>query len=169
MMPLLTGENRMAFPKLGNLAPAFSLVNQDGKTISLKDFRGKRVVLYFYPRAMTPGCTVQACGLRESAKALARLNVVALGVSPDQPKSLLKFRERDGLNFDLLSDPDHAVAEKYGVWGLKKFMGRESMGILRTTFIIGGDGKLRHIMDKVATKTHHDDVLALLQGALKDI
>ncbi len=159
----------MAFPKIGNLAPAFSLVNQDGKTISLKDFRGKRVVLYFYPRAMTPGCTVQACGLRDSAKALARLNVVALGVSPDQPKSLLKFRERDGLNFDLLSDPDHAVAEKYGVWGLKKFMGRESMGILRTTFIIGGDGKLRHIMDKVATKTHHDDVLALLQGALKDI
>ncbi len=159
----------MAFPKIGNLAPAFSLVNQDGKTISLKDFRGKRVVLYFYPRAMTPGCTVQACGLRDSVKALARLNIVALGVSPDQPKSLLKFRERDGLNFDLLSDPDHAVAEKYGVWGLKKFMGRESMGILRTTFIIGGDGKLRHIMDKVATKTHHDDVLALLQGALKDI
>ncbi len=159
----------MAFPKLGNLAPAFTLLNQDGKSISLKECKGKRVVLYFYPRAMTPGCTVQACGLRDSQKALAKLDVVALGVSPDQPKSLLKFRERDALNFDLLSDPDHAVAEKYGVWGLKKFMGRESMGILRTTFIIGRDGKLRFIMDKVATKSHHDDVLKLLQGELKDI
>jgi len=159
----------MAFPKIGNLAPAFSLLNQDGKTVSLKDFKGKPVILYFYPRAMTPGCTVQACGLRDSAKNLAKLGVVALGVSPDQPKALLKFRERDQLNFDLLSDPDHVMAEKYGVWALKKFMGRESMGILRTTFIIGSDGKLRHIMDKVVTKTHHEDVLALLQGELKGI
>ena len=159
----------MAFPKTGNLAPAFSLVNQDGELVSLKNFRSQRVVLYFYPRAMTPGCTVQACGMRDSAKSLSKVNAVVLGISPDQPRSLLKFRERDNLNFDLLSDPDHAVAEKYGVWGLKKFMGRESMGILRTTFIIGSDGKLRHIMSKVATKTHHDDVLALLQGELKDI
>ena len=159
----------MAFPRIGNLAPAFSLPNQDGKPVSLKDCRGQRVLLYFYPRAMTPGCTVQACGLRDSRKALAKLDVVVLGVSPDLPKSLLKFRERDQLDFELLSDPDHAVAEKYGVWGLKKFMGRESMGILRTTFIIGRDGKLRYIMNKVATKTHHDDVLALLQGELQDI
>ncbi len=159
----------MAFPKIGNLAPAFSLSDQDGKTVSLKDFKGKRVVLYFYPRAMTPGCTVQACGLRDNAKVLAKLNTVVLGVSPDQPKSLLKFRERDQLNFDLLSDPDHAIAEKYGVWAMKKFMGRESMGILRTTFIIGVDSKLRHIIKKVTTKTHHDDVIALLQGELKDI
>ena len=159
----------MTFPKIGNLAPALTLLNQDGATVSLKTFKGRRIVLYFYPRAMTPGCTVQACGLRDSQKALAKLDVVALGISPDQPKSLLKFRERDQLNFDLLSDPDHLVAEKYGVWGLKKFMGRESMGILRTTFIIGRDGKLRYIMEKVATKTHHDDVLALLQGELKDI
>lgn len=159
----------MTFPKPGNLAPAFSLMNQDGQLVSLKDYRGQRVVLYFYPRAMTPGCTVQACGLRDSSKTLAKLNTVALGVSPDKPKSLLKFRERDSLDFDLLSDPDHVVAEKYGVWGLKKFMGRESMGILRTTFIIGRDGKLRHVMNKVATKTHHSDVLALLQGELKDI
>lgn len=159
----------MAFPKIGNLAPAFSLLNQDGKTVSLKDFKRQRVVLYFYPRAMTPGCTVQACGIRDSAKQWAKLNTVVLGVSPDQPKSLLKFRERDNLDFDLLSDPDHAIAEKYGVWGLKKFMGRESMGILRTTFIIGSDGRLRYVMDKVATKTHHDDVVALLQGELKGI
>jgi peroxiredoxin Q/BCP len=159
----------MTFPKVGNLAPAFSLLNQDGKTVSLKDFKGKRVILYFYPKAMTPGCTVQACGLRDSEKQLAKLNAVALGVSRDLPKSLLKFRERDGLNFDLLSDPDHAVCEKYGVWAMKKFMGRESMGILRTTFIIGVDGKLRHIMDKVATKSHHDAVIALLQGDLKSV
>lgn len=159
----------MAFPKIGNLAPAFSLVNQDGKAVSLKDFKGQVVVLYFYPRAMTPGCTVQACGLRDSRKSLEKLGAVVLGVSPDQPKSLLRFRERDRLDFDLLSDPDHAVAEKYGVWGLKKFMGRESMGILRTTFIIGRDSKLRHVMGKVVTKTHHDDVLSLLQGELKNI
>ena len=165
----MTAAKNDLLPKIGNLAPAFSLSDQNGKTVSLKDFKGKRVVLYFYPRAMTPGCTVQACGLRDSAKILAKLNTVALGVSPDQPKSLLKFRERDELNFDLLSDPDHAVAEKYGVWALKKFMGRESMGILRTTFIIGIDGKLRHIIEKVTTKTHHDDVIALLQGELKDI
>jgi peroxiredoxin Q/BCP len=169
MLPVNSGESDMAFPKIGNLAPAFSLSDQDGKTVSLKDFKGKRVVLYFYPRAMTPGCTVQACGLRDNAKVLAKLNTVVLGVSPDQPKSLLKFRERDQLNFDLLSDPDHAIAEKYGVWAMKKFMGRESMGILRTTFIIGVDGKLRHIIKKVTTKTHHDDVIALLQGELKDI
>ncbi|HQQ64362.1 MAG TPA: thioredoxin-dependent thiol peroxidase [Pseudomonadales bacterium] len=159
----------MAFPKIGNLAPAFSLPNQDGKTVSLKDFKGKRVILYFYPKAMTPGCTVQACGLRDSARQLARLNAVVLGVSRDLPKALLKFRERDNLDFELLSDPDHVVCEKYGVWEMKKFMGRESMGILRTTFIIGVDGKLRHIMDKVATKTHHDDVIALLQGELKSV
>jgi peroxiredoxin Q/BCP len=160
----------MTFPKIGNLAPAFSLLNQDGKTVSLKEFKDKqRVVLYFYPRAMTPGCTVQACGLRDSSQALAKLDTVALGISPDLPKSLLKFRERNKLDFDLLSDPTHAAAEKYGVWALKKFMGRESMGILRTTFIIGRDGRLRYVMDKVNTKTHHTDVLALLNGELSSI
>lgn len=154
----------MAFPKIGNLAPAFSLKNQDGKTVSLKDFKGKStVVLYFYPAAMTPGCTVQACGLRDAAAELAALGAVALGVSPDPEKKLQKFRERDGLNFDLLSDPEHEVADKYGAWGPKKFMGRSFDGILRTTFIIGRDGRLLHVMDKVKTKTHHDDVLALLR------
>ena len=155
----------MAFPKIGNLAPAFSLPNQDGQMISLKDFKGtKTVVLYFYPAAMTPGCTTQACGLRDSAAQLAKLDAVVLGVSKDLPAKLLRFRERDRLDFELLSDPDHVVCEKYGAWGPKKFMGRVFDGILRTTFIIGRDGRLRHVMDKVKTKTHHEDVLALLRN-----
>lgn len=146
----------------GNPAPDFSLLNQDGQRVGLADFRGRRVVLYFYPRAMTPGCTVQACGLRDVQTALAVQNTVAVGISPDKPTALAKFAVRDQLNFTLLSDPEHTVAENYGVWGLKKFMGRESMGILRTTFIIDTDGLIAHVISKVKTKTHHEDVLAWL-------
>lgn len=154
----------MTFPKIGNLAPAFSLADQDGKAVTLKQFRDqKNVVLYFYPKAMTPGCTVQACGIRDSQKALAKADTVVLGVSPDPVARLGKFIDKQDLNFTLLSDEDHAVAEKYGAWGLKKFMGKEFMGILRTSFIIGKDGRLKHVMDKVATKTHHDDVLQLIK------
>lgn len=155
----------MAFPKLGNLAPAFTLLNQNGEKVSLKDFKGsKNVVLYFYPKALTPGCTVQACGIRDTKKQFDKLDTVVLGVSPDPVKKLQNFIEKKELNFDLLSDEDHAIAEKYGVWGLKKFMGREFMGILRTTFIIGQDGRLKHVMDKVKTKTHHDDVIEILKS-----
>ena len=115
----------MAFPKIGNLAPKFSLQNQEDKTVSLSDFKGESsVVVYFYPKAMTPGCTIQAQGLRDSAKALKGLNTVVLGISPDPVKKLAKFVERDELNFQLLSDEDHAIADKYGAWGPKKFMGR---------------------------------------------
>ena len=115
----------MSTLKLGNLAPSFSLQNQSGVKVSLKDFMGKaNIVLYFYPKAMTPGCTVQACGLRDSKKQLAKLDAVALGVSPDPVQRLAKFEEKQSLNFDLLADEDHAVADKYGVWDLKKFMGR---------------------------------------------
>jgi peroxiredoxin Q/BCP len=154
----------MAFPKIGNLAPAFTLLDQDGNKVSLKQFRdSKNVVLYFYPKAMTPGCTVQACGLRDTQTQLKKLDTVVLGVSPDPVPRLGRFIEKEKLNFTLLSDEDHAVAEKYGVWGLKKFMGREFMGILRTTFVIGKDGRLKHVMDKVKTKTHHDDVIALIK------
>lgn len=154
----------MAFLNIGNMAPAFTLENQDGKPVSLKDFRGdKSVVLYFYPKAMTPGCTTQACGLRDAKARFSRQKAIIFGVSPDPVSRLKKFREKEGLNFDLLSDEDHAVAEKYGVWGLKKFMGREYMGINRTTFIIGPDGRLKHIMDRVNTKTHHDDVLEIVK------
>ncbi len=156
----------MTFPKTGNLAPAFSLLNQNEEKVDLKSLRGKNVVLYFYPKSMTPGCTTQACGIRDSKKEFAKLNTVVLGLSPDEPKKLQKFIEKEKLNFDLLSDPDHAVAEKYGVWGLKKFMGREFMGILRTTFIIDANGKLVHVMDDVKTKTHHDDVINYIKENL---
>ena len=146
------------------MAPVFTLLNQAEEKVSLKDFRGKSaVVLYFYPKAMTPGCTAQACGLRDSKKQLAKLGAVALGISPDPVKRLAKFEEKESLNFDLLADEDHSVADKYGVWDLKKFMGREYMGIVRTTFIIDKTGRLVHIMDKFKTKTHHDDVLELLK------
>lgn len=154
----------MAFPKVGNMAPAFTLVADNLEKVSLKDFKGKKnVVLYFYPKAMTPGCTVQACGIESARKAFDKAGTVVLGVSPDEPKRLVKFKERDHLDFTLLSDPDHAICEKYGAWGRKKFMGREFDGVLRTTFIIGKDGKLKHVMEKVNTKTHSEDVLALIK------
>ncbi|MDG2035456.1 MAG: thioredoxin-dependent thiol peroxidase [Pseudomonadales bacterium] len=157
----------MALPKLGNLAPAFTLVNQDDVKVSLKDFKGKKnVVVYFYPKASTPGCTVQACGIRDSEKALAKLDTVVLGISPDPVKRLQNFIDKQSLNFDLLSDEGHVIADKYGAWGPKKFMGREYDGILRSSFIVGKDGKLKHIMDKVKTKTHHDDVMDWIKGNL---
>ena len=149
----------MPLPKIGNLAPDFSLLDQDGKMVSLKDFRDKKnVVFYFYPKAMTPGCTIQACAIRDSKKEFAKIKTVVLGVSPDEPERLQRFIDKQDLNFTLLSDPEKVAAKKYGVWGMKKFMGREFMGIKRMTFIIGKDGKLKHIMEKVNTKTHHDDV-----------
>lgn len=156
----------MSFPKIGNLAPAFILLNQDGEELDLKSLRGKNIVIYFYPKAMTPGCTTQACGIRDSKKEFAKLNTVVLGISPDEPKKLLKFIEKEKLNFDLLSDPDHSVCEKYGVWGLKKFMGREYMGVKRITFIIDTAGKLNYVMDDVKTKTHHDDVISYIKENL---
>ncbi|MEH6570761.1 MAG: thioredoxin-dependent thiol peroxidase [Halioglobus sp.] len=154
----------MAFPKIGNIAPAFTLQDQSAEKVSLKQFRGNsNVVLYFYPKAMTPGCTVQACGIRDSKKELAKLDTVVLGVSPDPVARLGRFIEKQDLNFTLLSDEDHAITEKYGCWDLKKFMGREFMGVLRTTFIIGKDGRLKHVMNKVKTKSHHDDVISLIR------
>lgn len=157
----------MAFPKIGNKAPAFSLHNQQGDTVKLADYAGKKnVVLYFYPKALTPGCTTQACGIRDSKQEFAELDTVVLGLSPDPVDKLQKFVDKHDLNFDLLADDDHKIADKYGVWDLKKFMGREFMGILRTTFIIDKEGRVRFIIDKVKTKSHHDDVLALVKENL---
>jgi peroxiredoxin Q/BCP len=154
----------MAFPKIGNIAPALTLHDQNGDKVSLKQFRGEsNVVLYFYPKAMTPGCTVQACGIRDSKTALKKANTVVLAVSPDPFPRLAKFADKQDLNFTLLSDEDHAITDKYGCWGLKKFMGREFMGVLRTSFIIGKDGRLKYIMDKVKTKSHHEEALAIIK------
>ena len=157
----------MAFPKVGNKAPAFNLKNQNGEKISLSSFKDeKNVVIYFYPKALTPGCTTQACGLRDTQKELKKRDTVVFGVSPDPVDKLVKFIEKHDLNFDLLSDEDHAIAEKYGCWGMKKFMGKEFMGLIRTTFIIGKDGKLLKVMDKFKTTTHHDDLIAALDELL---
>ena len=158
----------MSFPKVGNLAPTFTLLNQEGKKVNLKDFRGKKnVVVYFYPKAMTPGCTVQACGIRDYKSEFKKVKTEVLAISPDEVNRLVKFEEKQDLNFNLLSDPDHKITEKYGVWGLKKFMGKEYMGVLRTTFIINKEGRLVEVMDKVKTKTHHDDVLNYIKENLK--
>lgn len=158
----------MAFPTLESKAPDFSLNNQNGERIKLSSFVGKyNVVVYFYPKAMTPGCTTQACGIRDFEKEFAELDTVILGVSPDPVEKLKKFEDKQALTFTLLSDEDHAVAEKYGVWGLKKFMGREFMGILRTTFVIDKEGRLVHVVDKVKTKSHHDDVIQIIKEKIQ--
>ena len=157
----------MAFPEVGQTAPDFSLQNQRGETITLSDFRGKKnVVVYFYPKAMTPGCTVQACGIRDTKEALEALDTVVLGISPDPYPRLARFEEKQQLNFDLLSDESHGVIDSYGCLGLKKFMGREFMGVLRTTFIVDKNGKLALVMNKVKTKSHHDDVQAWIKDNL---
>ncbi|AVF57920.1 thioredoxin-dependent thiol peroxidase [Vibrio diabolicus] len=146
----------------GSPAPAFSLLDQDGNTVSLEDFKGKKVLLYFYPRASTPGCTVQAQGLRDTKAELDSHNVVVLGVSPDTPKKLTNFINKQELNFTLLADEEHEVCEKYGVWQLKKFMGRENMGVVRTSFLIDESGNLEHVFNKFKTKDHHEVVLNYL-------
>lgn len=157
----------MAFPSIGNMAPNFSLKNQANETIQLKDFKGKNnILVYFYPKAATPGCTVQACGIRDYAAELERLNTRVLAISPDSPAKLQKFDTKYELKFDLLSDEDHAVAETYGVWGLKKFMGREFMGIIRTSFIIDQSGRLVKILEKVNTKTHNDDAIDYIKAII---
>jgi peroxiredoxin Q/BCP len=144
---------------VGDTAPDFTLLDQNGKEVSLHDFKNMNVVVYFYPKAMTPGCTVQACELRNIQAELKAADIVVLGISADPVKSLKKFEEKEKLNFTLLSDPDHKVIESYGSWGPKKFMGREYDGIHRQSFLIGKDGKIAGVFHQVNTKTHHDDVL----------
>lgn len=149
----------------GDNAPLFTLKDENEQEINLADFIGKKQVLvYFYPKAMTPGCTVQAQGLRDNKAALDALNTQVFGISPDEPKKLNKFCQRDELNFSLLSDPDHSVADAFGVWGLKKFMGREYDGIHRLSFLIGLDGKISHVFNKFKTKDHHQVVLDVLNS-----
>lgn len=134
-------------------------INQNGKAISLKHFKGKKIVLYFYPKDMTPGCTVQSCDLRDNYNRLIEAGYVVLGCSADSPERHLKFIEKHKLPFDLISDESKEVLKSYGVWGLKKFMGKEYYGINRTTFIIDEDGVIEDIIIKVKTKEHTAQIL----------
>jgi peroxiredoxin Q/BCP len=138
----------------GDAAPDFSLTDDRGQTVSLSDFAGSTLVLYAYPAAMTPGCTTQACDFRDSLDALNAAGVKVVGISPDKPDKLAKFRERDGLTFPLVSDPDHKVLEEYGAWGEKNLYGKKYVGVIRSTFVINGDGKVEQAMYNVKAKGH---------------
>jgi peroxiredoxin Q/BCP len=148
----------------GDPAPDFELPDQDGKTHKLADYAGKNVVLYFYPKADTPGCTAQACGVRDRAAEYEAANAVVLGVSPDAPKKLRAFADKYGLAFTLLGDEDHSVAEAYGVWVEKSMYGKKYMGNERTTFVIGPDGKVATVFHKVKPAEHDDLVLGSLES-----
>jgi peroxiredoxin Q/BCP len=137
-----------------DLAPDFTLDDQDGNPVSLSDLRGKRVVLYFYPAAMTPGCTTEACDFRDSLASLTGAGYTVLGVSRDAPAKLREFRERDALTFPLLSDPDHAVHDAYGAWGEKMNYGKKIEGVLRSTFVIDEDGRILHALYNVKATGH---------------
>ena len=146
----------------GKPAPTFTLPSDSGEDVSLESFRGKPVVLYFYPKDDTPGCTAQACGIRDVWHELQRKGAVVLGVSPDSLKRHVKFREKHGLPFTLLSDEEHVVAEQYGTWVEKRMYGKTYMGMERSTFVIDADGNVSRIMRKVKPAEHADDVLASL-------
>ena len=146
----------------GEPAPDFTLPDQDGEPVTLSGLRGRPVVLYFYPKADTPGCTTQACGIRDRAAEYDAAGAVVLGVSPDTVEDVKRFHGKQGLNFTLLADADHAVAEQYGTWGEKSRYGRTYMGVQRATFIIDADGTVAHVLPKVSPKTHDDEVLGLL-------
>ena len=146
----------------GKPAPDFELKTDTGETLKLSDLRGRQVVLYFYPKDDTPGCTTQACGIRDVYGEFERAGAVVLGISPDSERSHVKFKEKFGLPFTLLADEDHHVAEDYDVWKEKKYMGRTYMGVERSTFVIGEDGTLKKVMRRVKPATHADEVLAVL-------
>jgi len=149
----------MSHLKPGDQAPVFTGIDQDGESLSLKDFAGRKLVLYFYPKDDTPGCTAEACSLRDAHEELRSGGYEVLGVSPDKPAKHRKFIDKYGLPFRLLADEDHAVAEAYGAWGRKKFMGREYDGILRTTFLIDEKGIVERVITDVRTKDHAAQVL----------
>ncbi|HET9592767.1 MAG TPA: thioredoxin-dependent thiol peroxidase [Solirubrobacterales bacterium] len=146
----------------GDKAPAFTLPDQSGEKVRLSDFKGETVVLYFYPRADTPGCTTQACGIRDRRDDYAQAGARVIGISPDEVGAIDKFAGKFDLDFTLLADADHAVAEKYGTWVEKSMYGKKYMGVQRATFIIGPDGKIAKVFPKVSPKTHDDVVLKAL-------
>jgi peroxiredoxin Q/BCP len=150
--------------EIGDKAAEFRSVDQNGAKIALKDFKGKWVVLYFYPRADTPGCTVEACGFRDSFKKIEKRHAVVLGVSPDGPKAQKKFEQKYDLPFRLVADENKAICNAYGVFQEKNMYGKKVMGVVRTTFVIGPDGRIKHIFSKVKPEGHAEEVLAHLEG-----
>ncbi|HZO35269.1 MAG TPA: thioredoxin-dependent thiol peroxidase [Solirubrobacteraceae bacterium] len=147
----------------GQPAPDFTLPDQDGNPVTLSDLRGGKVVLYFYPKADTPGCTTQACGVRDHRGDYASAGATVLGISPDPVKAVKKFHDGQGLNFTLLADEDHAVSEAYGVWGEKTNYGRTYFGVQRSTFILDEEGVVRHVIPSASPKTHDEEVLKALR------
>lgn len=150
--------------EVGSKAPAFTLVSDSGKKVKLSDFKGRAVVLYFYPKDDTPGCTKEACAFRDASAEIKNFGAVVLGVSPDDEVSHVQFRDKYTLNFPLLSDPDHSVAEMYGAWREKNMYGKKSMGVQRSTYLIGTDGKIVKVWKKVSVDGHDAAVLEALQG-----
>jgi peroxiredoxin Q/BCP len=138
----------------GDPAPDFTLPDADGNPVQLSSFRGQRVIVYFYPAAMTPGCTTQACDFRDNLAKLGGAGITVLGISPDQPAKLAKFRDKEGLTFPLLSDPDHAALEAYGAFGEKKLYGKTVVGVIRSTFVVDADGKIEDAMYGVKATGH---------------
>ena len=151
-------------PAVGTVAPEFSLSSNLGKPISLSDYLGKQiVVLYFYPKAGTPGCTTEACAFRDALAAYDKANIAVVGISPDPVANINKFGNENHLNFPLVADTDHTVAEAYGVWREKSMGGKTFFGVARTTFVIGKDGKILHVFEKVKPKGHDQEVLTWIQ------
>jgi thioredoxin-dependent peroxiredoxin len=148
--------------KENDVAPDFTLPDQDENAVTLSGLRGRKIVLYFYPKDDTPGCTTQACDLRDNAATIETRGAIILGVSPDSPAKHRKFRDKYGLNFTLLADTDHAVAEQYGVWAEKSMYGRKYWGNERTTFVIGEDGRIEKVLPKVKPAEHAGEVLGLI-------
>ncbi len=154
----------MPLSKVGNKAPDFKVPSSDGRVVSLKDFKGKNVVLYFYPKDDTPGCTVEACGLRDKIKMIESKEAVVLGVSPDNVASHEKFIKKFNLPFALLSDEQKEICRDYGVWVEKSMYGRKYMGVARTTFIIDKEGKIAKVFEKVKPEGHEEEVLIVLKA-----
>lgn len=152
----------MPLPQVGQPAPEFELATDAGQTVRLSDYRGHKVVLFFYPKADTPGCTKEACSFRDDYSVYQQRGVTVLGISPDTITEEAKFKNKYALPYTLLADSDHAVAEVYGVWGQKKFMGREYMGVLRTTFVIDEAGKIIQVFEGVKPDGHSAEILAAL-------
>ena len=148
--------------EVGNKAPDFNLQNQNDKTISLSDFKGQKVIIWFYPKANTPGWTIQGKGFRDEFKKFEDENIAILGVSADPVSKQKKFCDKQGFPYDLLSDESHEMLKAYGVWGKKKFMGREYMGITRMTYIINEEGNIEHVIEKVKTMSHAKDILKMI-------